>query len=319
VPNVAKEKYRPNPFRQPIAHPWETEFRHVQWSAVREKVRHALGASGTSTKALDRFDNCGAECLVEWSTDLQKYRLRASFCRCRHCQPCQKAKAGLIAKNLKDKLQEGVKQAGDRFRFITLTLRHSKRPLTEQIKKLYSTWRTLRRSKIWKDSQRGGAVMFEVKLNDKKEWHPHLHIMSEGDFIRQDRLANHWMKLTGDSFVVHVTKIDSEKDVAAYVSKYVAKGVPDDIWSNTQLAIEWAVASKGLHTCATYGTWRGFKILKVDPSTVATDWKPIGLLTTIARQAEEGSIASLKLLEVLHAALQYDPSRGYQKPQKQAG
>lgn len=316
-PIVAKAKH--NPFRQPIGEQHELEFRHMNWSGQRATVRAVLLSCGTSTAAMDRFDNCGAECMVEWSESLQRYRLRASYCRNRHCRPCQKAKASLVAANLKNKLEAGAKQEGDRFRFITLTLRHSKEPLRDQIKNLYRHFELLRKTELWKDSQRGGSFQLEVSLNDRNEWHPHLHIIAEGDFLKQDKLANHWMKITGGSFKVDVRAIKTGKDAAAYVAKYICKGVADNVWNNTARAQEWVMATKGLRTCATFGTWRSFKLLTNDPATQATDWKPLALLSQICRQAEAGSLADLGMLAALAAALQYDPTRGYQKQPKPHG
>lgn len=313
VPNVAKTSFRPNPFRQPIASADELEFRHMNWSAQRAVVRSTMASCATSTAAMDRFDNCGGECVVEWSETLQKYRLRASYCRCRHCRPCMRSKAALIAANLKTRLETGAKNERDRFRFITLTLRHTDRPLVEQIKNLYAHFRALRKTALWKKSQRGGSFQIEVGLNKVGEWHPHLHIISEGDFIRQHDLANHWMKITGGSFKVDVRAIKTGKDAAAYVAKYVCKGTSDDVWNNPDKAQEWVTSTRGLRTCATFGTWRGFKLLEHDPAMSADDWQPVSTLQRIADQARAGSLADEHLLVILADALQYDPSRGYQK------
>lgn len=311
--------HKPNPFRQPIAEPDELEFRHMNWSAQRQTVRGALTSCGTSERAIERFDNCGAECLVEWSDELQRYRLRASYCRNRHCRPCQKAKASLVAANLKSKLAAGAKQDGDRFRFITLTLRHTDKPLRDQIKNLYRHFALLRKTKLWTQSQRGGTFQLEVSLNDRGEWHPHLHIIAEGDFIKQDKLANHWMQITGGSFKVDVRAIKSGNDAAAYVAKYICKGVADNVWADRSKAQEWVTSTRGLRTCATFGTWRSFKLLSHDPCTEAKDWKPVALLSQICRQARAGSLADLNMLAVLANALQYDPTRGYQKQPKPNG
>ena len=309
----SKKKEPFNPWRQPVAEPDELEFRHMNWQAIRTRVRNTLASCGTSTHALDRFDNCGAECLIEWSEEAQRYRLRASYCRCRHCAPCMKAKATLIAGNLRAKLEAGPKDDANRFRFITLTLRHTNEPLRDQIDNLYRHFKVLRRSKLWKASQIGGAVTFECKLNEKGEWHPHLHIISEGQFLKQDRLANEWMRLTDGSFKVDVRIVKNHKDAANYVAKYVGKGCDASVWANADKAQEWVIATKGLRTCATFGTWRGFALLSHDPANTPKDWKPIGLLSRICANARAGSIADSQLLYVLGSALQYDPAGRWSK------
>lgn len=314
-----KKPYRPNPFRQPIADPLETEFRHSLWQQQRDIVRKSLAAAGKSGHALERFDNCGAECVVEWSDSLDRYRLRASYCRCRHCQPCAKQRGSLIAANLRAKLEAGVTNEGDRFRFITLTLRHSDAALAHQVKDLYTHFAALRRSKFWKRSQRGGAAVLEVGVSKTGQWHPHLHIFSEGDFVRQDKLANEWMRLTKGSFKVDVRKLENGKHAAAYVSKYVAKGCPDAVWADPQKASEWICATNGLRTCMTYGTWRGYRLMKPDALNDAKDWRPVGLLSRIMSQALAGSLADLNLWYILENAMQYDPSRRHSKVIGDAG
>jgi hypothetical protein len=314
-----EKKWAPNPWREKIADDNELEFRHKNWSGDRQIVRSVLASVDTGAKALSRFDNCGAECLVEWSDSLDRYRLRASYCRCRHCRPCMKAKAALLASNLRNRLAEQPDQGGDRYRFITLTLRHTEAPLHEQIKRLYAHFNVLRKTRFWKQNTRGGAYILEATLNDRGEWHPHLHIFQEGDFLRQHTLANLWMQVTGGSFKVDVKQVKTGKDAAAYVAKYVSKGVADNVWHNRSKAQEWVIATKGLRTCSTFGTWRNFKLLKFDPANAAEDWRPVGLLSRIVADAAAGSIADECLLAALCQVLQYDPTRGYTKQPKPKG
>jgi hypothetical protein len=306
---VPKEKYRPNPFRQPIADPDESDFRHMHWSQIRAKVLETMANCLHSPTQIERFVNCGAECMVEWSDTANRFRVKASFCHCRHCRPCANSRGNLIRVNLQKKLEAGTSRECDRFRFITLTLRHTRTPLRDQIDNLYRHFRILRRSKLWTASQRGGAVLFEITIGEDGNWHPHLHIVSEGDFIRQDKLANEWMRLTGGSFKVDVRAINSAKDVAAYVCKYVSKGVPDAIWLDRDKAQEWMHASKGLRACATFGTWRGWKLLARDPANDHEDWRPVALLSRVCADARAGQIWALELLVTLEGCLQYNPSR----------
>jgi len=304
---------RPNLYRQPQSDDYEKLFRHEHWAAQRKTIRSHLAAAGTGGTALERWDNCGAECLIEWSDEAQRYRLRASYCKNRHCRPCAKSKAGLIAANLRNRLEQKA-TGNDRYRFITLTLRHSKRPLREQIRSLYSHFTKLRATKFWKRSQRGGAFMIECGWNKlTREWHPHLHIIGEGDFLRQDTLANEWMKITSGSFKVDVRAINSGKDAVHYVSKYVTKGTNDEVWSDDSAAQEWIIATRSLRTCATYGTWRGYKLMRPDKVHQVKDWKPIALLSRTVQNAIAGSLADMILLEHLCNALQYNPHKPREK------
>jgi hypothetical protein len=58
---------------------------------------------------LERFDACGSECTIEYSQELQKHRIRANYCKSRHCEPCARAKANLIARNLRTELEHAEK------------------------------------------------------------------------------------------------------------------------------------------------------------------------------------------------------------------
>lgn len=300
-PRQKRERDHPKAFKKkadflsyiiPPAHPHETWFRHSHWKAKREKVRQAMISIGTGTFAMNRFEECGSQCVVEWSDTLQKHRIRGSFCHCRHCEPCMRAKANKLAANLRNRLE---KRPNGRYRFITLTLKHSDTPLQEQIAKLYGAFKKLRTLKLWKKSQHGGAFMLEVKWQaDTRRWHPHLHIISEGNFLEQKELSAAWLQCTGDSQIVDIRCLHNEKDAAHYLCKYVTKGTSSDVWNDYNAAQEWLTATKGLRGCATFGVWRGFKLMET--TELANDWQPVKMLHAICQQAQEGSLADLYLL-----------------------
>jgi len=283
----------------------ETWFRHTHWAAKRRLVFAALKSAGTGTAALESFHNCGADCVVEIDPATKQYRLRATYCHNRHCEPCQRAKANLLAANLREKLNDGAEH---QYRFITLTLKHNDEPLADQIHRLYDSFKKLRNSKFWKASQIGGAVVLEVKWKpETRHWHPHLHIIAEGDFMRKQDLSKHWGMITGDSFIVDIRSLNSGKDAAHYVAKYVSKGTNNEVWHDADAAQEWITAMKGVRTAATYGTWRGFKLLQhtKDKKT----WKPIGLLRIIVQEARKGEPYYINLLDTLRESKQYDPHK----------
>lgn len=247
----------------------ETTFRHSGWENTRRKVTRALERAGASDLVLHNWHHCGSHALVEWSEKAQRYRIRANYCRNRHCQPCMRAKANKIARNLEARLSAGRDQE---YRFVTLTLAHTDQPLADQIRRLYASFRRVRSRDLWKRTQRGGAFMLEVKRS-KTGWHPHLHIVTSGSFINQRALSELWREVTGDSFIVDVRKVRSAHDAAYYVSKYITKGTSADVWDDEDAAQEWITASKGVRTCSTFGSWRGESLLKcIDPHD---DWRAI--------------------------------------------
>jgi hypothetical protein len=214
-----------------------------------------------------------------------------------------RSKANLLAANLRNKLES---HSAAQFRFITLTLRHSDKPLKEQIKRLNTCFRKLRGSKCWKQSQFGGAAMLEVKYDAKtKRWHPHLHIVSQGVYLCKHELSTAWHRATGDSFIVDIRQLSHAKDAAYYVAKYVTKGTNGEVWDDPAVAVEWVHATKGVRTCATYGKWRGYKLL-AKPKT-ATDWRAINFLSSVAARARAGSEVDRLLIESLRESFGYDP------------
>lgn len=268
----------------PPAHPVETIFRHSCWSAKRAKVRAMLELTCLSKYAMNRFDQCGSECTIEYSPEAKKHRLRANYCKSRHCEPCMRAKANKLAAALKNKLEDAKTH---QYRFVTLTLKHSATPLADQIKRLYASFRKLRTNKVWSTTQRGGAVLLEVKYKpDTKRWHPHLHIIAEGGFLDKYDLSSAWHSATGDSQIIDIRALKSAKDAAHYVCKYVTKGTSNTVWESTAAATEWITASRGVRTCATFGTWRGYKLTTQPPRY--TDWQPVQSLKSLAAEVSSG-------------------------------
>jgi hypothetical protein len=296
----ALRPYNPSPI-----HPDEEWFRHYNWREKRAKVLQALAAAGTGSTGIANFVNCGAECVIEYNTEDKRYRLRGSYCHNRHCEPCQKAKATLLRVNLKDRLENHTKL---HCRFITLTLRHDlSTPLLEQIKKLYSCYKRLRQTPLWKRSQKGGAAMLEVKWSAKSGWHPHLHIVSEGDYMNVKSLSAVWYEITAGSYIVDIRSLDTSKDVAFYVAKYVTKGTNNEVWECQDAAVEWVIATKGVRSCATFGSWRGFKLLAKPASK--GEWKAIASLRVVAAAARNAQEWAILMLLNLEECFQYNPHK----------
>lgn len=298
-------------YQCPPASEPELWFRHTHWNAKRKLVRAALEGAGSSKTQLEAFDNCGADCVVEIDAKTQKYRLRGTYCHNRHCEPCMRAKANLLAANLRSKLNDAKPH---QFRFITLTLKHNAAPLADQIRRLYASFKKLRTSKKWKESQLGGVAILEVKWIEKtRRWHPHLHIIAEGSFLKKEWLVAEWHRITGDSMIVDIRDLKTHTDAAYYVAKYVSKGTTNNVWTDTDAAQEWICAMRGVRTAATYGTWRGFKLL--EHAKDEGDWRPVGLLAAIVNGARNGDSYYVNLLNALVDSKQYDP--GKKRPRKE--
>lgn len=268
-------------------------------------MRQTLLAVGEGERQYSAFVNCGAQCIVEFCADEQKYRLRADYCKCRHCEPCARAKAGLMAANLRKRLETRPK---GRYRLVTLTLLHSNTPLVNQIRRLYKSFSDLRNRILWKRSQHGGVAIMECKWDKKtRHWHPHLHCITEGAFMHQRDLAGAWHEITGDSFIVDIRELSSEKDAAHYVSKYVSKGTNGEVWHDRDAAQEWVTAMKGVRTAATFGDWRGFKLLGHDKDE--RNWTRVSSLREVILAARTGEAWAKGCLQNLIEHLQHNPGK----------
>lgn len=279
---------------------YEESFRHGHWQARRGRVRAAIGRGNPTSIRCIRWDCCGSDARTEWSETLQKRRIRANYCHDRFCEPCQRAKANRIAANLKCRLGEKPK---GRYRFVTLTLQHSETDLKEQIKRLYSSFRQLRATKLWKQVSEGGAFILEIK-HGKTGWHPHMHVIHEGGWLDQNEVSAAWHKITGDSFIVDITAIRDEKETAHYVTKYMTKGTTSDVWDDANLAFEFICAMMGTRTCGTFGTWRKFKLNQIVQR--ADDWVLEATLNQWVSRARSGEEHAARIMADLRPPGDFD-------------
>ena len=284
----------------------EEWFRHYNWREKRKVVRQAMQEAGTTAGAMQRFDSCGCDCSVEWNATEKRYRVIACYCHSRHCEPCMKGKSSLIINNLRASLQDRKHR---QFRFITLTLKSIPgTPLKPQIKRLYDSYNKLRRTPLWKKSQKGGVATLEIKWTNAGAWHPHLHIISEGDFVDTYKLSTAWLAITGDSHIVDVRKMSGDKDVAYYVGKYITKGTNDAVWEDPARAVEWVKAVKGLRMAATFGNWRGLKLLRREKDQPG-EWTFVASLGSLVRRAQNNDMEAVLLLVKLTEEQMYNQHR----------
>ena len=81
---------------------------------------------------------------------------------------------------------------------------------------------------------------------------------------------------------------------------------------SSSMAGAWDSGGRSFRTCATFGSWRGYALLKVDPTHFAKDWKPIALLATLADRARRGEVAAIDFLVKLYDG----PEKRWKRPQK---
>lgn len=264
-------------------------FRHSGWKANRIRVAAALQRTGQTVARCDEFRHCGSHAYVLRSCDdPTKYRIAGSCCRDRFCLPCATERSYIIAGNVTELIHD--KQV----RFLTLTIKTDGLTLPESLDKIYSAFVALRRRSIWKNAVDGGVAFTELKWSaTKQRWHPHLHCLIEGRFIRQQGLASTWREITKDSYVVDIRRPSNMDAIARYVTKYASKPFNDSYLRFADRLDEAVVALKSRRLAVTFGTWRGI-LLTATPDEGA--WEHVATLATVLYEAAHGDDAMREIL-----------------------
>lgn len=268
-------------YARPPAEAMEIQFRHSGWMIERLRVQHAQIAANLSGDRRERFANCGADCVVEYSPSLKKHRLRANYCGDRFCLPCARARSKKIERAMVKRL------AGEQPLFITLTCRSSTKTLGQCLDHLTASFRRLRQQVLWKSAVKGGVAVIEIKKGSgSNAWHPHLHILASSKFLSAAKLSDAWKLASDGSFIVDVQRVNVDGRGVAYVCKYAGKGWTTEVVRDHQALVECMCALRGRRLLITFGTWS--KLLDDPDGPVATDWNKIGRLTTVMGAFDRG-------------------------------
>lgn len=261
-------------------------FRHSGWAHNRRQVRAALLASATRPRAITRFDLCGSNPWVARdASDEGRLIVIADHCRSRWCVPCAKAKAQIVAANIRAKL------GGEPIRFLTLTLRHRAVRLRDEIKRIYASFRRLRALPLWRSHVTGGAAILEVKrAMHADRWHVHLHILFHGTYVPQRAISAAWHAITGDSYIVDIRLLRDAGRAATYVTKYVTKPYSTNALGRPEVMAELIDALHGTRVLLTFGSWRGYKLTKPLKDVQYVPIVPLSVLYSMANAGNEAAI-----------------------------
>lgn len=274
--------------------PAESSFRHSGWKTKRRRIIEALQRTGASGRRILNFCDCGSDLWIK--QDGTELALTCNRCHDRMCDPCQNERRTAIIEQIMLRLLD----AGDRARFCTFTLKHLDAPLTQQIDRLFSSFKLLRQHPTMGRYFKAGVWFFEAKLDKAgRLWHPHLHVIQVGpDRMPQAELSKAWHQITGDSFIVHVTAINDRRQQVAYVTKYSTKPLSPDVVRVPAKLDEFVTAIAGRRLFQCFGDWSKAHA-KDDASP--RKLKAVGALCTIHADALAGSIESLVIMHQLHA------------------
>lgn len=281
----------------------EEDFRHSGWKIDRGRTFDAMIACNVSPNRLDAFANCGTHCVVQYSASREQFRLNASYCHDRFCAPCAAAKAAKMSRRFV------AASKGKQLRFVTLTLKHNKNALSDQLSRLTSCFAQLRRRTVWKDAVTGGAAFIEVKLSKYDGcWHPHMHILVEGNYIGQKELSLAWFAVTGDSYVVDIRALSCLDEVIGYVTKYAGKPVGGIVLQTPERLQEAIQTMRGKRFCTTFGNWHN--VSHDDEDDGLKDWGTVSSLAGLLSAARAGNDLAVRMFKSVFRRAPEESCRG---------
>jgi Replication protein len=251
-----------------------------EWRLIGSKLRYALDP--TLHKRGERVSACCCSpvfCL----TSNAALKVAPGFCRDRLCPSCARRRSRQTFHRL-----TAAVGSMDSPRFITLTQKAKNEPLFLSLARLRGNFRTLRKSPLWSRNVTGGVYSIEVTRNpETKLFHVHLHIVADGQFIAQSRLAEAWKQATGDSFIVDIRAIHSRTEVSAYITKYIAK--PANITHWPQHAFEeYARDMSGVRMVHSFGNQHDRPTEPGDDGCIIQRAEPLVSTKTVLRRLYHG-------------------------------
>lgn len=216
----------------PSVHPQETSTHNPLSSSYRSRLLQPVLEEYESTKAayeaLDRVDHkfrvfnlegCRTDCSFAVSKADRTVHVLTNACRLRWCPLCSKSRSRFISEAVTAWLEKHPRP-----KLLTLTLVHSADSIDCQATRIYACFREFRRRKFFRDRVRGGIWFFQIKKSaNTDEWHPHLHVLLDSEYIPHGLLKASWKQITGDSEIVDIRVIHKASMAASYVARYSAR------------------------------------------------------------------------------------------------
>lgn len=256
----------------------------AQIEAAR-KVVQVVGA-GDPDSRLRAFDQCRTFAWFVRHKVSGKIRVASSRCGHRWCPLCIKTRRFAIVQSVTSWMSKVVQP-----KFLTLTLKHSNSPLSNQISALYKFFKELKRRPWFKKRVFGGVWFFQVKVSKSDGlFHPHIHILFQGRYLEHDKLCEIWRQITHGSDIVDIRAVKNPKKAAEYVARYAS--APCDLSKETEeKAIEIATALYNRRICGSFGLAKGVKFTTSLPDD-ADQWQKLGSFSTIVKGADWNDIDS---------------------------
>ena len=243
----------------------------------------------------DRLAECGSAAYVECCVEIGKYRVRSSKCGDPLCPACSRDKHNRIRSNV------SVAIKNHKVRFVTLTMKQTDRPLSDQINRLHKCFRLLRKRRFFRQSVKNMFWVQEIKLAKTGRWNVHIHFIYAGTFMRQSDLSASWLEITGDSHIVDIRLADQR--AAVELSKYISKAYDLRIFQpgNESRLEEFVTCSHRRRMMGVIGkTWREMRLTSVwvdPPDGPELVWSFVSRLDDLIKDYLAGDLESIKILQ----------------------
>lgn len=245
----------------------------------------------TSSDRVSALDYCRRFAHFAWDRVTSDVRIMTDSCRQRWCPMC----AGQKAKYAKESTLRYIRDL-KKPRFLTLTLRNEPGDLKPQIEFLQDCFKRLRQKAYWKRNVTGGIWFLQVKRGaNSGYWHPHLHILLDGNYMESGDISALWDLVTYGSPIIDIQAVSDQERAADYVARYSARPA---YLSDMPIADRIEVIT-ALHGKRLSGTFGNAKCVTLTPPKIESDadWIQLGQWDVVVSD----SATNLCAKAILHA------------------
>jgi len=226
-------------------------------------------------------------------------------CRDRLCPLCAHRRAAEAA----ERFGRAVRAMGAA-RHIVLTVASIEAPLKDQLDELRRAMRRLRSQHRWSRLVDGGVYSIEITRNRQTgRWHPHVHVIADGDYYHQRDLTADWqMALRSGTLwsavaksqppIVHISAVHNRNQLARYIAKYISKPADIASWPHDAIA-QYASALRGVRMLHAFGSLHGVKLSGDEPNQTDPGATFLVGLGTLDYRAQQGYPAAERAVAIL--------------------
>jgi plasmid rolling circle replication initiator protein Rep len=222
------------------------------------------------SELVDRLKLCGSKFSTITCGSHIVGRSPKESCNFRLCPHCAAKRSNRINRKYAPMAAAFLKTG--RFAPVHLVLTQTHKigeTLADGRKRLNAAFKKLQKRRFWLNHFGGGLSVFEFTITEDGSYHCHLHILAfRRRFFDIALLRSEWLKLTGDSFVLRLDKIDDLSRGLREVVKYISK--PLDIERFKPKTIRDFLALKGARLFSAFGQFAAF-CRKFDATDNETD------------------------------------------------